>query len=148
MSVLVDQRKVAYVSVSEPLATAFGSNTRSFGRNATEYGGYTSFVQHRGSIPVMWHQEVNQMTPRPPIESKLARSHVMAQELNHQYRSSTHSILEQPNISMTYSVDMVHLSTSLTLSNAANRSREKASYWWSMAIVSVISINSYRRRIG
>jgi len=59
-------------SVSEPLATAFGSNARGFGREkGTEYGGYTSFVQHRGSIPVMWHQEVNQMTPRPPIESKL-----------------------------------------------------------------------------
>jgi len=58
--------------VSEPLATAFGSNARGFGREkGTEYGGYTSFVQHRGSIPVMWHQEVNQMTPRPPIESKL-----------------------------------------------------------------------------
>lgn len=31
-------------------------------------------MQHRGSIPVMWHQESNQMTPRPPIESELARS--------------------------------------------------------------------------
>jgi hypothetical protein len=59
------------LSVSEPLATAFGSNARAFaGDYGTEYGGYTSFVQHRGSIPVMWHQEVNQMTPRPPIESQ------------------------------------------------------------------------------
>jgi hypothetical protein len=64
--------------VSEPLATAFGSNARGFGREkGTEYGGYTSFVQHRGSIPVMWHQEVNQMTPRPPIESKLPPSRMV-----------------------------------------------------------------------
>ncbi|WWD20149.1 hypothetical protein CI109_104625 [Kwoniella shandongensis] len=59
--------------VSEPLATPFGRKeapppdhpVSDFGAG---YGGYTSFVQYRGSIPVMWHQESNQMTPRPPIE--------------------------------------------------------------------------------
>ncbi|KAL7424872.1 phosphatidylinositol-3,5-bisphosphate 5-phosphatase [Cryptotrichosporon argae] len=56
--------------VSEPLATSFGLRNASasvsdFGPG---YGGYTSFVQYRGSIPVMWHQEANQMTPKPPIE--------------------------------------------------------------------------------
>ncbi|EIW71658.1 hypothetical protein TREMEDRAFT_27142 [Tremella mesenterica DSM 1558] len=52
--------------VSEPLATGFGIEHGK--ANKAAYGGYTSFVQYRGSIPVMWHQESNQMTPRPPIE--------------------------------------------------------------------------------
>lgn len=38
-----------------------------------DYGGYTSFVQLRGSIPVMWHQQTDKMTPKPPIESELER---------------------------------------------------------------------------
>ncbi|KAI0283105.1 SacI homology domain-containing protein [Russula aff. rugulosa BPL654] len=29
---------------------------------------YTSYVQYRGSIPIYWMQEQNNMTPRPPIE--------------------------------------------------------------------------------
>ena len=29
---------------------------------------YTSFVQHRGSIPLFWSQEVAQLSTRPPIE--------------------------------------------------------------------------------
>jgi len=29
---------------------------------------YTSYVQYRGSIPIYWAQEQNNMTPRPPIE--------------------------------------------------------------------------------
>jgi hypothetical protein len=30
---------------------------------------FTSFVQHRGSIPVVWSQETGNMTPKPPIDS-------------------------------------------------------------------------------
>lgn len=29
---------------------------------------YTSYVQHRGSIPLFWSQDVNNMSPKPPIE--------------------------------------------------------------------------------
>jgi phosphatidylinositol 3,5-bisphosphate 5-phosphatase len=29
---------------------------------------YTSFVQHRGSIPLYWSQDVSNMSPKPPIE--------------------------------------------------------------------------------
>ncbi|KAK9316417.1 SacI homology domain-containing protein [Lipomyces starkeyi] len=29
---------------------------------------YTSFVQHRGSIPLFWTQDVSGMSPKPPIE--------------------------------------------------------------------------------
>lgn len=29
---------------------------------------YTSFVQHRGSIPLSWTQEATNMTPKPPIQ--------------------------------------------------------------------------------
>jgi hypothetical protein len=59
-------------SVSEPLATPFGVDSAQYpiSQSLAGYGDYTSFVQYRGSIPVMWHQESNQMTPRPPIESK------------------------------------------------------------------------------
>lgn len=63
-------------SVSEPLATSFGSTP---GRALLDagpgaaYAGYTSFVQYRGSIPVMWHQESTQLTARPPIESEPGR---------------------------------------------------------------------------
>jgi hypothetical protein len=28
---------------------------------------YTSYVQHRGSIPLYWSQDVANMTPKPPI---------------------------------------------------------------------------------
>lgn len=60
------------ISVSEPLATPFGRRDRGehCADHATGYGAYTSFVQYRGSIPITWHQEANQMTPRPPIESE------------------------------------------------------------------------------
>ncbi|KAJ3090387.1 phosphatidylinositol-3,5-bisphosphate 5-phosphatase, partial [Physocladia obscura] len=30
--------------------------------------GYTSFLQHRGSIPLYWSQDTSQLTPKPPIE--------------------------------------------------------------------------------
>ncbi|KXS17766.1 hypothetical protein M427DRAFT_96707 [Gonapodya prolifera JEL478] len=30
--------------------------------------GYTSFVQHRGSIPLFWSQDTTSMAPKPPIE--------------------------------------------------------------------------------
>lgn len=56
-------------SVSEPLATPFGYPVNRVA--GADYGGYTSFVQIRGSIPVMWHQMSDKMTPKPPIESKL-----------------------------------------------------------------------------
>lgn len=54
--------------VSEPLATPFGTPIKD--GETVDYGGYTSFVQLRGSIPVMWHQISEKMTPKPPIESK------------------------------------------------------------------------------
>lgn len=56
--------------VSEPLATPFGSPIDA--STGADYGGYTSFVQLRGSIPVMWHQISEKMTPKPPIESECA----------------------------------------------------------------------------
>ncbi|ORX37871.1 SacI homology domain-domain-containing protein [Kockovaella imperatae] len=54
--------------VSEPLATPFGAKSPYTNGSVAGYGGYTSFVQYRGSIPVMWHQESTQLTARPPIE--------------------------------------------------------------------------------
>jgi hypothetical protein len=54
--------------VSEPLATPFGYPVNA--EAGADYGGYTSFVQLRGSIPVMWHQISEKMVPKPPIESE------------------------------------------------------------------------------
>lgn len=31
---------------------------------------YTSYVQHRGSIPLYWSQDNSGVTPKPDIESK------------------------------------------------------------------------------
>jgi hypothetical protein len=67
--------------VSEPLATPFGSRTaklQPMSEFGAGYGGYTSFVQYRGSIPVTWHQESTQLTARPPIESELRRADFLA----------------------------------------------------------------------
>ncbi|KAJ3265534.1 phosphatidylinositol-3,5-bisphosphate 5-phosphatase [Chytriomyces hyalinus] len=33
---------------------------------------FTSFLQHRGSIPLYWSQEISQLTPKPPIELNLS----------------------------------------------------------------------------
>lgn len=35
------------------------------------YNAFTSFVHHRGSIPILWTQDVNNLTPKPPLQSKL-----------------------------------------------------------------------------
>ncbi|KAJ3012423.1 UNVERIFIED_CONTAM: phosphatidylinositol-3,5-bisphosphate 5-phosphatase [Siphonaria sp. JEL0065] len=37
-------------------------------RTNGEYPAFTSFLQHRGSIPLYWSQETSQLTPKPPIE--------------------------------------------------------------------------------
>lgn len=39
------------------------------GRQHTQ-GRCTSFVQHRGSIPLYWSQETTNMAPKPPIQSE------------------------------------------------------------------------------
>lgn len=81
-------------SVSEPLATPFGYPVNC--EDGGDYGGYTSFVQLRGSIPVMWHQISEKMTPKPPIESKLGLC-----DADHQLRSRIRITLLQPDISTT-----------------------------------------------
>lgn len=50
--------------VTDMLQTSFHDNERRF------YGSdrYTSFVQHRGSIPLFWSQELSNLTTKPPIE--------------------------------------------------------------------------------
>lgn len=63
--------------VSEALTTPFyypslgasgsGENKQQSRRRPSP--NYTSYVQYRGSIPVLWVQETNSMTPKPPIES-------------------------------------------------------------------------------
>jgi len=53
--------------VSEPLVTSF---TDSVHHGVGAPSNYTSYVQLRGSIPLHWTQDVANMSPRPPIESK------------------------------------------------------------------------------
>jgi phosphatidylinositol 3,5-bisphosphate 5-phosphatase len=50
--------------VSEQLTTSFHWPNDLLYANPT----YTSYVQHRGSIPLFWTQENNAATPKPPIE--------------------------------------------------------------------------------
>jgi hypothetical protein len=50
--------------VSELLTTSFHAP----GGGAYENPHWTSYVQHRGSIPLYWTQDVASMSPKPPIE--------------------------------------------------------------------------------
>lgn len=50
--------------VSEMTTTSFHWPQGQLYANPT----YTSYVQHRGSIPLFWTQENNAATPKPPIE--------------------------------------------------------------------------------
>lgn len=53
--------------VSDMLTTSFhGPSGRPFASP-----GYTSYVQHRGSIPLYWAQDNTGVTPKPPIELNL-----------------------------------------------------------------------------
>ncbi|EKM74897.1 hypothetical protein AGABI1DRAFT_132740 [Agaricus bisporus var. burnettii JB137-S8] len=58
--------------VSEALTTPFyypcGSSENKQQNRRRPSPNYTSYVQYRGSIPVLWVQETNSMTPKPPIE--------------------------------------------------------------------------------
>ncbi|KAK4109925.1 hypothetical protein N656DRAFT_715042 [Canariomyces notabilis] len=53
--------------VSEALTTSFHAPGPKFFANPA----YTSYVQHRGSIPLYWTQDNTGVTPRPPIELNL-----------------------------------------------------------------------------
>ncbi|EEB07206.1 inositol polyphosphate phosphatase [Schizosaccharomyces japonicus yFS275] len=52
--------------VSDGSVSSFPSDVKTNG-----YPGYTSYVQHRGSIPLYWSQDFNNMTPKPPIDITL-----------------------------------------------------------------------------
>ncbi|ORZ14234.1 SacI homology domain-domain-containing protein [Absidia repens] len=49
--------------VAELSTTSFHSYDRLYGNSH-----YTSYVQHRGSIPLIWSQDTTNMSPKPPIE--------------------------------------------------------------------------------
>ncbi|KAI8086042.1 polyphosphoinositide phosphatase [Halteromyces radiatus] len=49
--------------VAELSTTSFHSHDRLYGNPH-----YTSYVQHRGSIPLIWSQDTTNMSPKPPIE--------------------------------------------------------------------------------
>ncbi|KAK3688471.1 SacI homology domain-containing protein [Podospora appendiculata] len=53
--------------VSEALTTSFHAPGPKFFANPS----YTSYVQHRGSIPLYWTQDNTGVTPKPPIELNL-----------------------------------------------------------------------------
>ncbi|KAI5785533.1 SacI homology domain-containing protein [Peziza echinospora] len=53
--------------VSEMLTTSFHAPGKKLYSNPN----YTSYVQHRGSIPLFWAQENNAATPKPPINLNL-----------------------------------------------------------------------------
>ncbi|KAJ1658606.1 phosphatidylinositol-3,5-bisphosphate 5-phosphatase [Dispira simplex] len=49
--------------VHEMVTTSFHCRGQMFGNPR-----YTSYVQHRGSIPLFWSQDMTNLTPKPPIE--------------------------------------------------------------------------------
>lgn len=51
--------------VADLSTTSFHSNDKLYGNSR-----YTSYVQHRGSIPLIWSQDTTNMSPKPPIECK------------------------------------------------------------------------------
>jgi len=53
--------------VSEMLTTSFHAPGRTLYANPN----YTSYVQHRGSIPLFWTQKNDAATPKPPVEMNL-----------------------------------------------------------------------------
>lgn len=50
--------------VADMVLTAFHKS----GMGYFDSNRYTSFVQHRGSIPLFWTQEASNLTAKPPIE--------------------------------------------------------------------------------
>jgi hypothetical protein len=60
--------------VTDMATTSFHSTDYLFGNPR-----YTSYVQHRGSIPLIWSQDTTNMSPKPPIECKygLAQDNVI-----------------------------------------------------------------------
>jgi phosphatidylinositol 3,5-bisphosphate 5-phosphatase len=54
--------------VSEVVTTSFHASAG----GAYENPHWTSYVQHRGSIPLYWTQDVASMSPKPPIERTFA----------------------------------------------------------------------------
>lgn len=149
---LCDESLFICCSVSEPLSTSFGQHDSSRPEKlisdfSAGYGGYTSFVQYRGSIPVMWHQESNQMTPRPPIESRLIFSTYVTQAglIDYQSRSKTPFTHLLPSILTTYWADMVPLYTFWILLSPENLFRVKANCFLSTDSVSNIWINSCQK---
>lgn len=57
--------------VSEMLTTSFHAP----GKNLYSNPNYTSYVQHRGSIPLFWTQKNDAATPKPPVESMFSLSY-------------------------------------------------------------------------
>lgn len=55
--------------VTDMATTSFHSTDYLFGNPR-----YTSYVQYRGSIPLIWSQDTTNMSPKPPIECKLISS--------------------------------------------------------------------------
>lgn len=62
--------------------TSFDGHARTTGRSVTPCGRYTSYVMHRGSIPILWTQDSTNMSPRPPIEISVVDPYYSAAALH------------------------------------------------------------------
>lgn len=58
--------------VSEMVTTSFHAPGPKLWANPS----YTSYVQHRGSIPLHWTQDNTGVTPKPPIECEMRKGEV------------------------------------------------------------------------
>lgn len=63
--------------VSDMLTSSFHDTKKGFYANPR----YTSFIQHRGSIPLYWSQDLNRL-PKPPIEVTLADPYYQSSALH------------------------------------------------------------------
>lgn len=68
---------------STPLAQSSGNNQETTGSKAlAQNPRFTSYVMHRGSIPIYWTQDSTNMSPRPPIEISVVDPYYSAAALH------------------------------------------------------------------
>ncbi len=95
--------------VSEPLTTGFRPASHG-AQELGDYHNYTSYVQIRGSIPLLWTQDNTNLSPKPPIESEPDWDECLVRRMTYlplQSASLIHFSEQQPSTSAICSSVMV-----------------------------------------
>ncbi|KAI0071223.1 hypothetical protein K474DRAFT_1712651 [Panus rudis PR-1116 ss-1] len=64
----VETEQIVSETVTTPFYYPAARDTPTGSKKRRPSPNFTSYVQYRGSIPIYWTQELNSMSPRPPIE--------------------------------------------------------------------------------